>query len=76
TDLQIGETLCVSGNSTSPPSGNCTQTYTVVSGDTCSIIESNNGISRATLHSLNPDINHACSSTRALLLLMIPSVKF
>ncbi|KAJ7636394.1 hypothetical protein FB45DRAFT_741647 [Roridomyces roridus] len=60
-NLVIGLPLCVSPGSTSPPSG-CTQMYTVVSGDTCGAIESKTGISDATLHSLNPTINNACSN--------------
>ncbi|KAJ7636431.1 hypothetical protein FB45DRAFT_1138101, partial [Roridomyces roridus] len=60
-NLQIGETLCVSPGSTSPPSG-CAQAYTVVSNDTCAIIESKTGISDATLHALNPSIDSDCSN--------------
>ncbi|KAJ7642036.1 hypothetical protein FB45DRAFT_826290 [Roridomyces roridus] len=61
-NLQVGQQLCVSSSSTSPPSGCSGQTYTVVSGDTCATVESKNGISDATLHSLNPSINSACSN--------------
>jgi chitinase len=39
------------------------QTYTVVSGDTCSAIESRTGVSDAQLHALNPVINSGCTST-------------
>ncbi|KAJ7771243.1 hypothetical protein B0H14DRAFT_2402205, partial [Mycena olivaceomarginata] len=42
--------------------GTCTSTYTVVSGDTCSHIESTHGISDAQLHALNPAINSGCTS--------------
>ncbi|KAJ7627281.1 hypothetical protein FB45DRAFT_795442, partial [Roridomyces roridus] len=56
-NLQVGQPLCVSGGTTS-----CTKSYTVVSGDTCVSVESKNGISDATLHSLNPSINSACSN--------------
>ncbi|KAJ7252272.1 hypothetical protein C8J57DRAFT_667100 [Mycena rebaudengoi] len=71
TNLQIGQTLCLTGGPTSTtmssgptPSGGggCTQTYTVVSGDTCSAIESRTGISDAQLHALNPTINSGCTN--------------
>ncbi|KAJ7113571.1 hypothetical protein C8R44DRAFT_548936, partial [Mycena epipterygia] len=57
TNLQVGQTLCLSGG------GGCSQTYTVVSGDTCAVIESKTGISDAQLHAQNPAINSACTST-------------
>jgi hypothetical protein len=41
----------------------CAQTYTVVSGDVCSAIESRFGVSDAQLHALNPAINAGCTST-------------
>ncbi|KAJ7800977.1 glycoside hydrolase superfamily [Mycena olivaceomarginata] len=47
------------GNNGSNP---CTQTYIVVSGDTCSSIESHTGISDAQLHALNPAINSGCTN--------------
>ncbi|KAJ7058345.1 hypothetical protein C8F01DRAFT_1059773, partial [Mycena amicta] len=63
TNLQIGQVLCLSsGTSTSPPSGDCGNTYDVVSGDTCSAIESKTGVSDSTLHSLNPSINSGCTN--------------
>ncbi|KAJ7277399.1 hypothetical protein C8J57DRAFT_992245, partial [Mycena rebaudengoi] len=40
----------------------CAQTYTVVSGDTCSAIETHTGVSDAQLHALNPAINSGCSN--------------
>ncbi|KAF7351862.1 hypothetical protein MVEN_01147700 [Mycena venus] len=40
----------------------CTQTYTVVSGDICSAIESRTGVSDAQLHALNPAINAGCTN--------------
>jgi hypothetical protein len=61
-DLQIGQSLCVSGGGGSPPSGGCGQTYTVVSGDTCAVIESKTGVSDSQLHALNPAINSGCTS--------------
>ncbi|KAJ7347235.1 glycoside hydrolase superfamily [Mycena albidolilacea] len=54
TNLEIGQILCLSGG--------CTQTYTVVSGDTCSAIESAEGVSDAQLHALNPAINSGCTN--------------
>ncbi|KAF7319626.1 hypothetical protein HMN09_00303000 [Mycena chlorophos] len=45
------------------PRQSCSETYTVVSGDTCAEIEAKEGISDATLHSLNPSINSGCTST-------------
>ncbi|KAF8214276.1 hypothetical protein K438DRAFT_1529824, partial [Mycena galopus ATCC 62051] len=54
TNLVVGETLCLSGS--------CAQTYTVVSGDTCSSIEASTGVSDPTLHALNPVINSGCTS--------------
>jgi hypothetical protein len=64
-DLQIGQTLCVSGGSGSTGGGGggaCSQTYTVVGGDTCAVIESKTGVSDAQLHAQNPSINSACTS--------------
>ncbi|KAF8191071.1 hypothetical protein K438DRAFT_1591719, partial [Mycena galopus ATCC 62051] len=58
TNLQIGEALCVSGGTSS----GCSQTYTVVSGDTCPAIESKTGISDAQLHAQNPSINSGCTN--------------
>ncbi|KAJ7849777.1 hypothetical protein B0H13DRAFT_1644895, partial [Mycena leptocephala] len=43
-------------------SGGCGQTYTVVSGDTCAVIESKTGVSDSQLHALNPSINSGCTS--------------
>ncbi|KAJ7866802.1 RlpA-like double-psi beta-barrel-protein domain-containing protein-containing protein [Mycena olivaceomarginata] len=40
----------------------CAQTYTVVSGDVCSAIESRFGVSDAQLHALNPAINAGCTN--------------
>ncbi|KAJ6548714.1 hypothetical protein B0H19DRAFT_899321, partial [Mycena capillaripes] len=57
TNLSIGQTLCLSGGGSG-----CANTYTVVSGDTCSAIETHNGISDTQLHALNPAINSGCTS--------------
>ncbi|KAF7343574.1 hypothetical protein MSAN_01977900 [Mycena sanguinolenta] len=38
------------------------QTYTVVSGDTCSAIEAKTGVSDSQLHALNPSINSGCTN--------------
>ncbi|KAJ7312741.1 hypothetical protein DFH08DRAFT_626896, partial [Mycena albidolilacea] len=56
TNLQIGQVLCISSGS------GCTKTYTVVSGDTCSAIESRTGVSDAQLHAMNPSINSGCTN--------------
>ncbi|KAJ7242256.1 hypothetical protein C8J57DRAFT_1244133 [Mycena rebaudengoi] len=72
-DLQIGQTLCLTTTSgptstitssgpTSSGGSRCTRTYTVVSGDTCSAIESSTGVSDAQLHALNPAINSGCTN--------------
>ncbi|KAJ7648317.1 hypothetical protein DFH06DRAFT_997536, partial [Mycena polygramma] len=58
TNLQIGESLCVGGST----GGGCSQTYTVVSGDTCAAIEKKTGVSDAQLHAQNPSINSGCTS--------------
>jgi LysM repeat protein len=49
----------------------CTQTYTVVSGDTCSAIELRTGVSDAQLHALNPAINGGCTSTFCFYLFLL-----
>jgi chitinase len=46
----------------SMPSSSCTKTYTVKSGDTCGIIETNYGLSSAQFSALNPSVNSACSN--------------
>ncbi|KAJ6565036.1 glycoside hydrolase superfamily [Mycena vulgaris] len=60
TNLSVGQTLCLQASTGS--GGTCTSTYTVVSGDTCSHIESTHGISDAQLHALNPAINSGCTN--------------
>ncbi|KAJ7312596.1 glycoside hydrolase family 18 protein [Mycena albidolilacea] len=57
-NILTGTTNCGAGASSNP----CTHTYTVKSGDTCSIIEAQNGISDAHLHALNPAINSGCTN--------------
>ncbi|KAF7368305.1 hypothetical protein MVEN_00151800 [Mycena venus] len=57
TNLQIGQALCVSEGTSG-----CSQTYTVVSGDTCAVIESKTGVSDAQLHAQNPTINSGCTN--------------
>ncbi|KAJ7845125.1 hypothetical protein B0H14DRAFT_3684599, partial [Mycena olivaceomarginata] len=56
-NLSVGQTLCLSGGGSG-----CAQTYTVVSGDTCSAIESHHSISDTQLHALNPSIDSGCTS--------------
>ncbi|KAJ6455190.1 hypothetical protein C8R45DRAFT_845998 [Mycena sanguinolenta] len=58
TNLQIGQVLCISNGGSG-----CSQTYTVVSGDTCGAIEARFGITDAQLHTQNPSINSGCTST-------------
>ncbi|KZV96691.1 hypothetical protein EXIGLDRAFT_747489 [Exidia glandulosa HHB12029] len=41
----------------------CGKTYTVVSGDFCSLVESKNSISDATLHTLNPWLDANCGAS-------------
>ncbi|KAJ6490061.1 hypothetical protein C8R45DRAFT_758063, partial [Mycena sanguinolenta] len=60
TNLQIGQVLCIS-DSGGGPSG-CSQTYTVVSGDTCGAIEAMFSISDTQLHAQNPAINSGCTN--------------
>ncbi|KAF7354178.1 Carbohydrate-binding module family 5 protein [Mycena venus] len=57
TNLSVGQILCLSGGG-----GACTQTYTVVSGDTCSSIETTTGISDTQLHAMNPAIDSGCTN--------------
>ncbi|KAJ7203376.1 RlpA-like double-psi beta-barrel-protein domain-containing protein-containing protein [Mycena pura] len=60
TNLQIGQSLCLSGGGSG--GGGCSRTYTVVSGDTCAAIESKTGVSDASLHAQNPAINSGCTN--------------
>ncbi|KAJ7861621.1 hypothetical protein B0H13DRAFT_1638994, partial [Mycena leptocephala] len=65
TNLQVGQTLCLkagTGGGGGGSGGGCTQTYTVVSGDTCAAIESKTGASDAQLRAQNPAINSACTN--------------
>ncbi|KAJ7622125.1 RlpA-like double-psi beta-barrel-protein domain-containing protein-containing protein [Roridomyces roridus] len=57
-DWQFGSSI----PSNPPVGGECTKSYTVVSGDTCNLVEAKNGVSDATLHSLNPAINSGCTN--------------
>ncbi|KAF7343507.1 hypothetical protein MSAN_01971000 [Mycena sanguinolenta] len=54
--------LAVSASPALQARQSCSQTYTVVSGDTCSAIEAKTGVSDAQLHSLNPSINSGCTN--------------
>ncbi|KAJ7239141.1 hypothetical protein C8J57DRAFT_1086591, partial [Mycena rebaudengoi] len=40
----------------------CTETYTILAGDTCEKIEAKTGISDADLHALNPAVNSGCTN--------------
>ncbi|ESK91741.1 carbohydrate-binding module family 50 protein [Moniliophthora roreri MCA 2997] len=59
TNIYVGEVLCIAprGTVTPPPSGECTRTYTVVSGDTCTSIAAKNSITNLQLAQLNPSMN-------------------
>ncbi|KAK7018354.1 RlpA-like double-psi beta-barrel-protein domain-containing protein-containing protein [Favolaschia claudopus] len=59
TNLQIGQVLCLANSGSG---GSCAQTYTVVSGDTCAVIEAKTGTSDANLHAMNPSINGGCTN--------------
>ncbi|KAJ7612700.1 glycoside hydrolase family 18 protein [Roridomyces roridus] len=63
-----GGTSTGGGGGSTGSSGSCATTYTVVSGDTCSALESRFGVSDATIHSLNPSINSGCTSESSLAL--------
>ncbi|KAJ7616081.1 hypothetical protein FB45DRAFT_841722 [Roridomyces roridus] len=62
TNLQIGQVLCLATGGSGSSGGSCGNTYTVVSGDTCSALESRLGVSDSTIHSLNPSINSGCTN--------------
>ncbi|KAJ7739412.1 hypothetical protein B0H16DRAFT_1324954 [Mycena metata] len=59
-DRQVKDIIAANGCASG--GGECTQNYTVVSGDTCSVIETKTGISDTQLHALNPMINSGCTS--------------
>ncbi|KAJ7886779.1 hypothetical protein B0H14DRAFT_2434036 [Mycena olivaceomarginata] len=69
TNLQIGQNLCLG---TGGGGGGCAQTYAVVSGDTCSVIESRTGVSDAQLHALNPGVNSGCTNLQVGQTLCLP----
>uniref|UniRef100_A0A914C4X0 LysM domain-containing protein n=1 Tax=Acrobeloides nanus TaxID=290746 RepID=A0A914C4X0_9BILA len=58
-NLQIGQSVCVGGTvpPTQPPQATCGKYYTVVSGDTCYQIWTNNGLTEQQFYALNPGIN-------------------
>ncbi|KAJ7772315.1 hypothetical protein B0H16DRAFT_167863 [Mycena metata] len=73
TNLGLGEAYCVRGigqisaavptNAVAGTDNNdCAQYDTVVSGDSCSTIETRNGISDSLFRALNPEINAACTN--------------
>ncbi|CAK5269211.1 unnamed protein product [Mycena citricolor] len=72
TNLALGEAYCVAssnGTSTGPPSnlatgslGNCTSYHTVVSGDTCTAMDSTAKIALADFLRWNPEINTGCTN--------------
>jgi LysM repeat protein len=66
TNLQIGQILCI-------PGGSCSQSYTVVSGDTCSAIATKFGVTVSAIISANPAINSGCTNLQIGQVLCIPS---
>ncbi|KAK6987472.1 hypothetical protein R3P38DRAFT_2661607 [Favolaschia claudopus] len=73
TNLALAEAYCVASSNattpTGPPSnlasgslGNCTSYHTVVSGDTCSAMDSSAHIALADFLRWNPEINLACTN--------------
>ena len=56
----IGGSSSGSGGGGGGSSGSCSETYTVVSGDTCDGIASQFGITLSELESLNPSLDSAC----------------
>lgn len=81
TNILLGGAYCVqtsnstgqSSNPTGPPSNvasgtittGCTEYYTVVSGDSCPLIETKFNISVSLFKTMNPEINSACSNILA-----------
>jgi len=74
TNILVGFEYCVAGPTltSTPPAASptasgtitsgCSQYYTIVSGDSCSAIESEFGINFAQFQSWNPEVNGACSN--------------
>jgi chitinase len=58
--LSIGQVLCVVSSSSGSQSGGCTTTYTVASGDYCSLIWTQFGLTEAQLRGLNPGLDASC----------------
>ncbi|KAK7042981.1 hypothetical protein VNI00_008718 [Paramarasmius palmivorus] len=59
TNIYPGEVLCISprGSTPPPPTDQCSRTYTLVSGDTCTNIAAKNSITNMQLAQLNPSMN-------------------
>ncbi|KAL7745917.1 hypothetical protein RI367_008775 [Sorochytrium milnesiophthora] len=55
--LSIGQSLCLNLQTVGVPFFACSQTYTVVSGDTCTKIASNNHLSLGDLQQRNPKVD-------------------
>ncbi|KAF7361010.1 hypothetical protein MSAN_01131200 [Mycena sanguinolenta] len=62
TDLAIDQVLCLGPGGDGGDGGTCTQTYTVESGDTCSTIAADVGLTVSQLEALNPSINSGCTN--------------
>uniref|UniRef100_A0A8H7XNW2 LysM domain-containing protein n=1 Tax=Psilocybe cubensis TaxID=181762 RepID=A0A8H7XNW2_PSICU len=74
TNIQLGLAYCVASSLAPPTSGppsnvasgtvtsGCTSYYTVVSGDSCSVIEAKFGITLAQFTTWNPEINSQCTN--------------
>ncbi|MCJ1399326.1 hypothetical protein MMC11_002528 [Xylographa trunciseda] len=69
--LSVGQVVCIAGPTsptstshtsvpTATPTSSCTKNYTVVSGDTCSLIATKFAITAAQLHAWNPTLDAAC----------------
>ncbi|KAJ7171631.1 hypothetical protein C8R43DRAFT_20465, partial [Mycena crocata] len=58
TNIYVGEVLCTAPDgAATPPDMQCTRHYTVVTGDTCTVIAAKNSITNLQLQSLNPSLN-------------------
>ncbi|KZV65858.1 carbohydrate-binding module family 50 protein [Peniophora sp. CONT] len=68
-NIQIGYGYCMAGPSVGSgsllPSGGCTDYYTVQPGDSCTVIETNKGISLDQFLTWNPEVNSQCSNIDA-----------
>jgi len=63
--LQIGQIICI-------PDRSCMQKYNVLSGDTCSSIGTEFGVTGTAINSANPTINSGCTNLQVDQILCIP----